>query len=160
MLVPVLLLPWISSPHYRQKVSKSWRQLKGCLAPAASESWVRLHFKNYVIATLKLSIWPIICRWTDTYSNFQGPAFVASVVLNADSSAERELHRPMMKTHLCGPSRVLVSELTFPMLTDHGDVVVSLITAFQPGSQKALKKPPDWVSKPNKPDYYLHQVKA
>lgn len=142
----------------------SWRQLKSCLAPAVSESWMRLQFKNYVTATLKLDIWPIICRYNDMYSGSQRHAFVAFAVLNADS-AERERHRPTMKTHLCGPSQALVSELTFPTLTDEvitaGDVVpVSLITALRPGGQEALKHPPDWVSQPNKPEYYLHQVKA
>lgn len=96
------------------------------------------------------------------YSSSQRLAFVASVVLNADSSAERELLRPMMKTCVWPVSS---AELTFPMLTDGvitaGDVVpVSLITALQPGGQEALKNRPDWVSKPNKPEYYLHQVKA
>lgn len=67
--------------------------------------------------------------------------------------------------HVYGPSQVLVSELTFPMLTEGvitaGNVVpVFLITALQPGGQEMLKNRPDWVSKPNNPEYYLHQVKA
>lgn len=38
------------------------------------------------------------------YSSSEGLAFVASVVLNADSSAERKLHQSTMKAHLCGES--------------------------------------------------------
>lgn len=54
--------------------------------------------------------------------------------------------------------------MTF-FLTDEvvtaGDVVpVSLIPVLQPGGQETPQDRPDWVSKPDKPEYYLHQVKA
>lgn len=81
------------------------------------------------------------------YSSSQGLAFVASVVLSADSSAERKLHRPMMKTHLRGLSQLLQSELTFLTLTDEvvtaGDVVaVSPITPHQPWRPRDAPGPP------------------
>lgn len=60
--------------------------------------------------------------------------FVASVVFNADSSAERERRQPVMKTLLCGSPQVLVSELTLSM----SDEVMMAGDAVQLGGQEAL----------------------
>lgn len=60
--------------------------------------------------------------------------FVASVVFNADSSAEKERRRPVMKTLLCRSSQVLVSELTLSM----SDEVMMAGDAVQLGGQEAL----------------------